>query len=170
MHLTSLDRINWILSQPSAVAKHFVALSTNKEKVTGFGIDAQNMFGFWDWVGGRYSLWSAIGLSISLSIGFDNFEKLLEGAYYMDQHFKTAPLEKNVRPQHTTLLKMSLTLISVDISPIGASHSRSSRHLVLKFLWRRNHSPAPIRPVFASLCRLLPAGRHGKQRQRCYKV
>lgn len=54
------------------------------------------MFGFWDWVGGRYSLWSAIGLSISLSIGFDNFEKLLEGAYYMDQHFKTAPLEKNV--------------------------------------------------------------------------
>lgn len=78
------------------MAKHFVALSTNKEKVTEFGIDANNMFGFWDWVGGRYSLWSAIGLSISLSIGFDNFEKLLEGAYFMDQHFKTAPLEKNV--------------------------------------------------------------------------
>lgn len=85
-----------ILFQPAAVAKHFVALSTNKEKVTGFGIDAKNMFGFWDWVGGRYSLWSAIGLSISLSIGFENFEKLLEGAYYMDQHFKTTPLEKNV--------------------------------------------------------------------------
>lgn len=88
----------WLLEHakdPSAVAKHFVALSTNQEKVTGFGIDAKNMFGFWDWVGGRYSLWSAIGLSISLSIGFDNFEKLLEGAYYMDQHFKTTPLEKN---------------------------------------------------------------------------
>lgn len=77
------------------MAKHFVALSTNNEKVTEFGIDAKNMFGFWDWVGGRYSLWSAIGLSISLSIGFDNFEKLLDGAYHMDQHFKTAPLNKN---------------------------------------------------------------------------
>lgn len=88
----------WLLEHAkdaSAVAKHFVALSTNKEKVTGFGIDAKNMFGFWDWVGGRYSLWSAIGLSISLSIGFENFEKLLDGAYYMDQHFKTTPLEKN---------------------------------------------------------------------------
>nr|BAM19819.1 phosphoglucose isomerase [Papilio xuthus] len=80
---------------PSAVAKHFVALSTNGEKVTAFGIDSKNMFGFWDWVGGRYSLWSAIGLSISLYIGYDNFEKLLEGANYMDQHFTTAPLEKN---------------------------------------------------------------------------
>lgn len=79
----------------SAVAKHFVALSTNQEKVTAFGIDAKNMFGFWDWVGGRYSLWSAIGLSISLSIGFDNFEKLLEGAYHVDQHFQTAPLAQN---------------------------------------------------------------------------
>lgn len=88
----------WLLEQakdPSAVAKHFVALSTNKEKVTEFGIDAKNMFGFWDWVGGRYSLWSAIGLSISLNIGFENFEKLLDGAYYMDQHFQTAPLDQN---------------------------------------------------------------------------
>lgn len=90
----------WLLEKakdPAAVAKHFVALSTNNEKVTAFGIDANNMFGFWDWVGGRYSLWSAIGLSISLSVGFENFEKLLEGAYYMDEHFKTAPLEQNVR-------------------------------------------------------------------------
>lgn len=71
-------------------------MSTNNEKVKEFGIDEKNMFGFWDWVGGRYSLWSAIGLSISLSIGFDNFEKLLEGAFYTDQHFRTAPLEKNV--------------------------------------------------------------------------
>lgn len=89
---------NWLLEQaknPSAVAKHFVALSTNNEKVTAFGIDPKNMFGFWDWVGGRYSLWSAIGLSICLAIGFENFEKLLEGAYFMDNHFKTAPLEKN---------------------------------------------------------------------------
>ncbi|XP_026332727.1 glucose-6-phosphate isomerase [Hyposmocoma kahamanoa] len=88
----------WFLEQakdPSAVAKHFVALSTNAEKVTGFGIDSKNMFGFWDWVGGRYSLWSAIGLSISLYIGFENFEKLLEGANFMDQHYTTAPLENN---------------------------------------------------------------------------
>ncbi|CAH1640771.1 unnamed protein product [Spodoptera littoralis] len=88
----------WFLEaakDPSAVAKHFVALSTNAEKVTAFGIDPNNMFGFWDWVGGRYSLWSAIGLSISLYIGYDNFEKLLEGASFMDQHFTTAPLEKN---------------------------------------------------------------------------
>ncbi|CAG9792930.1 unnamed protein product [Diatraea saccharalis] len=89
---------NWFLEQakdPAAVAKHFVALSTNGEKVTAFGIDPKNMFGFWDWVGGRYSLWSAIGLSISLYVGYDNFEKLLEGANFMDQHYLTAPLEKN---------------------------------------------------------------------------
>jgi len=78
------------------VARHFVALSTNEQKVKEFGIDVQNMFGFWDWVGGRYSLWSAIGLSICLSIGFENFEKLLSGAHFMDQHFCSAPLEKNV--------------------------------------------------------------------------
>lgn len=89
---------NWFLDvakDPSAVSKHFVALSTNGEKVSAFGIDPKNMFGFWDWVGGRYSLWSAIGLSISLYVGFENFEKLLEGASFMDNHFTTAPLEKN---------------------------------------------------------------------------
>lgn len=89
---------SWLMEHAqdaSAVAKHFVALSTNKEKVTEFGIDAKNMFGFWDWVGGRYSLWSAIGLSISLSIGFDNFEQLLAGAHHMDVHFQTAPLAEN---------------------------------------------------------------------------
>uniref|UniRef100_A0AAG5DNF5 Glucose-6-phosphate isomerase n=1 Tax=Anopheles atroparvus TaxID=41427 RepID=A0AAG5DNF5_ANOAO len=88
----------WFLercSETEQVAKHFVALSTNKEKVAAFGIDTKNMFAFWDWVGGRYSLWSAIGLSISLAIGFDNFEKLLEGAHYMDNHFMTAPLNEN---------------------------------------------------------------------------
>ncbi|XP_071116569.1 glucose-6-phosphate isomerase-like [Haliotis cracherodii] len=79
-----------------AVSKHFVALSTNAPKVKDFGIDEKNMFAFWDWVGGRYSLWSAIGLSIALSIGMDNFEQLLEGGHYMDQHFATAPLEQNI--------------------------------------------------------------------------
>ncbi|PIL27376.1 hypothetical protein GSI_10523 [Ganoderma sinense ZZ0214-1] len=78
------------------VAKHFVALSTNTKAVTAFGISEANMFQFWDWVGGRYSLWSAIGLSIALVIGYDNFEKLLKGAHGMDKHFRTAPLEKNL--------------------------------------------------------------------------
>ena len=78
------------------VAKHFVALSTNTKGVTEFGIDPDNMFEFWDWVGGRYSSWSAIGLSICLSVGFDNFEKLLRGAYEMDQHFETAAPEDNI--------------------------------------------------------------------------
>ncbi|ESK94827.1 glucose-6-phosphate isomerase [Moniliophthora roreri MCA 2997] len=78
------------------VAKHFVALSTNTKAVTAFGIDQANMFQFWDWVGGRYSLWSAIGLSIALVIGFDNFKALLQGAHGMDKHFKETPLEKNL--------------------------------------------------------------------------
>lgn len=79
-----------------AVAKHFVALSTNTAEVEKFGIDPANMFEFWDWVGGRYSLWSAIGLSIAISVGFDNFVELLTGGYEMDEHFRTAPLEKNI--------------------------------------------------------------------------
>lgn len=90
---------DWLLAaakDESAVAKHFVALSTNAKEVEKFGIDTTNMFEFWDWVGGRYSLWSAIGLSIALSIGFDNFEALLSGAHEMDKHFRTAPLEKNI--------------------------------------------------------------------------
>ena len=74
------------------VAKHFVALSTNSKAVQEFGIDLANMFAFWDWVGGRYSLWSAIGLSIALYIGMDNFEALLTGAHEMDIHFKTCLL------------------------------------------------------------------------------
>lgn len=78
------------------VAKHFVALSTNAKGVSEFGIDTANMFEFWDWVGGRYSLWSAIGLSISLGIGFDNFEELLQGAYEADVHFKEAVFEENI--------------------------------------------------------------------------
>jgi glucose-6-phosphate isomerase len=78
------------------IAKHFVALSTNAKAVADFGIDTANMFAFWDWVGGRYSLWSAIGLSIALYVGMDNFEALLTGGFEMDEHFKTAPLEQNM--------------------------------------------------------------------------
>lgn len=78
------------------IAKHFAALSTNAQEVAKFGIDTDNMFGFWDWVGGRYSLWSAIGLSIALSIGFENFEALLSGAHEMDKHFRTTPIEQNI--------------------------------------------------------------------------
>ncbi|WP_350306432.1 glucose-6-phosphate isomerase [Photorhabdus viridis] len=78
------------------VAKHFAALSTNEQEIKKFGIDTQNMFEFWDWVGGRYSLWSAIGLSIALSIGFDNFEQLLSGAHAMDQHFAHTQFEQNI--------------------------------------------------------------------------
>ena len=78
------------------VAKHFAALSTNGKAVAEFGIDTAKMFEFWDWVGGRYSLWSAIGLSIALSIGFDNFEQLLSGAHEMDKHFRNSPIEQNI--------------------------------------------------------------------------
>jgi len=89
----------WILKaigQESAVAKHFAALSTNSEAVAVFGIDPSMQFEFWDWVGGRYSSWSAIGLSIALAIGFENFEELLSGAFAMDEHFRNAPLEENI--------------------------------------------------------------------------
>ncbi len=79
-----------------AVPKHFVALSTNEAAVRAFGIDPANMFEFWDWVGGRYSLWSAIGLSIAVAIGFDRFEELLDGAHEMDEHFRTAKLDANM--------------------------------------------------------------------------
>ena len=89
----------WFLkSAPNeaAIAKHFVALSTNKSEVEKFGIDSKNMFGFSDWVGGRYSVWSAIGLSVCLYIGYDNFHQFLAGANAMDHHFHTAPLEQNI--------------------------------------------------------------------------
>ncbi|KAF1960602.1 Phosphoglucose isomerase [Byssothecium circinans] len=89
---------SWFLqsAKQEDIAKHFVALSTNVEEVTKFGIDKKNMFGFSDWVGGRYSVWSAIGLSVALYIGYDNFEQFLAGAQAMDQHFKNTPLEKNI--------------------------------------------------------------------------
>eukprot|EP01061_Rhynchopus_euleeides_P042505 TRINITY_DN7413_c1_g1_i1.p2 TRINITY_DN7413_c1_g1~~TRINITY_DN7413_c1_g1_i1.p2 ORF type:complete len:617 (+),score=316.96 TRINITY_DN7413_c1_g1_i1:45-1895(+) len=84
------------IAEEGAIAKHFIALSTNGKAVADFGIDTKNMFGFWDWVGGRYSLWSAIGMSIAIAIGFENFEELLTGAHTMDKHFCEAPLEQNV--------------------------------------------------------------------------
>ncbi|MBW3546481.1 MAG: glucose-6-phosphate isomerase, partial [Bacteroidetes bacterium] len=90
---------DWFLEQAGDlehVKKHFVAISTNAEAVAEFGIDTQNMFAFWDWVGGRYSLWSAIGLSIACTIGYENFEALLQGAHAMDEHFRTESFEKNI--------------------------------------------------------------------------
>ena len=95
----ALTAREWFLSSAQDikhVAKHFAALSTNADAVSEFGIDTENMFEFWDWVGGRYSLWSAIGLPISLALGFENFKGLLEGAFEMDTHFTTAPLEENM--------------------------------------------------------------------------
>ena len=90
---------NWFLDSakdPKTIAKHFVAISTHAENVAKFGIDTDNMFEFWDWVGGRYSLWSAVGLSIALYIGMDNFEELLQGAHEADLHFRNTPYEQNI--------------------------------------------------------------------------
>jgi glucose-6-phosphate isomerase len=97
--LTNSETIRkWFLKSASQkdVAQHFVAVSTNIQKVTEFGIDANNVFPMWDWVGGRFSLWSAVGLSISLAVGYDNYDKLLSGANQMDEHFKTADFDKNI--------------------------------------------------------------------------
>ena len=99
---------SWFLKeaiQEKHIAKHFVALSTNENEVIKFGIDPTNMFPFWDWVGGRYSLWSAIGLSIALSIGYERFSELLEGAHAMDEHFLQIPVEQN--------LPMTLALLGI---------------------------------------------------------
>ena len=95
----ALSGRDWFLAKandPAHVAKHFAALSTNASAVAEFGIDTENMFEFWDWVGGRYSLWSAIGLSICLAVGFDHFVELLEGAHDMDKHFTEAPMAENL--------------------------------------------------------------------------
>ncbi|MBK1678443.1 glucose-6-phosphate isomerase [Rhodospirillum rubrum] len=92
---TARDWLVGALGEP-AVARHFAALSTNAKAVSAFGIDTANMFEFWDWVGGRYSLWSAIGLPIAISVGFANFRALLDGAHAMDTHFREAPIERNL--------------------------------------------------------------------------
>ena len=106
----------WLLAaakDDGAVAKHFVALSTNESGVRGFGIDPANMFPFWDWVGGRYSVWSAIGLSVALAVGMDAFEEMLAGARGMDDHFRTAPLDQN--------LPVALALVGIwDNNFVGA--------------------------------------------------
>jgi glucose-6-phosphate isomerase len=89
----------WFIAQTgdaAAIGRHFVAVSTNMTATAAFGIDPERVFGFWDWVGGRYSLWSAIGLPIVLSLGMEVFERLLDGAYRMDRHFRSAPLEANL--------------------------------------------------------------------------
>ena len=97
--LTNSETIrSWFLksAKQEDVAKHFVAVSTNIQKVTEFGIDSNNIFPMWDWVGGRFSLWSAVGLSVSLAVGFDNFDKLLKGANQMDNHFEESSFDKNI--------------------------------------------------------------------------
>jgi len=97
--LTNAETVReWFLKHATQadVAKHFVAVSTNIKNVTAFGIDENNIFPMWDWVGGRFSLWSAVGLSIALAVGFDNFDGLLKGAHDMDEHFRTAPFEENL--------------------------------------------------------------------------
>jgi glucose-6-phosphate isomerase len=111
---------DWLLAaakDEKSVAKHFVALSTNEKEVRKFGIDPANMFEFWDWVGGRYSLWSAIGLSIALSVGYENFTELLAGAHAMDQHFLNTPPEKN--------LPMTLGLIGLWYNNFFGAHTEA---------------------------------------------
>src|SRR5581483_2481037 len=93
---TARDWILAALGDDSAIAKHFVAVSTNADEVSKFGIDVMNMFGFWDWVGGRYSMDSAIGLSTMIAIGADGFREMLDGFHAMDEHFRTAPFEQNL--------------------------------------------------------------------------
>ena len=120
---------SWLLGKPgfdpSAVAKHFVALSTNAKEVSAFGIDTANMFEFWDWVGGRYSLWSAIGLSIACVIGMDNFEELLAGGHEMDKHFRTAPLEHN--------LPVILGMLGIWYANFGPAETRAETHAILPY-------------------------------------
>ena len=137
---------DWLLAglkaSEAAVAKHFVAVSTNAEEVAKFGIDTANMFGFWDWVGGRYSMDSAIGLSTMLAIGPDNFRAMLAGFHEMDEHFRTAPFERN---------------LPVLMGLLG--------DLVQRFLRRPDRRRAALRAVSEALPRLSAAAHHGEQRQ-----
>lgn len=152
---------DWFLataSDKAHVAKHFVALSTNTAAVTSFGIAKENMFQFWDWVGGRYSLWSAIGLSIALVIGYDNFEELLKGAHGMDEHFLKTPLEDN--------LPVTLAILGIWYNDFyGAFSLNFFSFLLLCCLRCPNARASAVRPVSAQIRRLLPAGRHGVQWQ-----
>ena len=126
----------------AAIARHFVAVSTNAEEVAKFGIDTANMFGFWDWVGGRYSMDSAIGLSTMLAIGPDNFRAMLGGFHDMDEHFRSAPFERN--------LPVLLGLLA---------------RLVQQLLRRTDGGRAALRAVSEALSGLSPAADHGEQRQ-----
>ena len=137
---------DWLLKglggDAKAVAKHFVAVSTNAEKVSAFGIDTANMFGFWDWVGGRYSMDSAIGLSTMLAIGPENFRAMLDGFHEMDEHFRTAPFEKN--------LPVLMGLLAVWYTD---------------FLRRADRRGAALRAIPETLPGLPAAVDHGEQRQ-----
>ena len=136
----------WLLQTAKdeiAVAKHFVALSTNGAEVSKFGIDTANMFGFWDWVGGRYSLWSAIGLPIALAIGMDHFEEMLTGA---SRNGRALP-DRSARNQ----------------SPGDA---RASWNLVQQLFWSANARNFALRPVLASISRLFSTGGYGERRQK----
>ncbi|MFK7855711.1 MAG: glucose-6-phosphate isomerase [Granulosicoccus sp.] len=119
----------------SDISRHFVALSTNAEAVQAFGIDTQNMFGFWDWVGGRYSLWSAIGLSLVLSIGMDRFEQFLQGAHDMDQHAQTAPTSSN--------MPVMLALLTVWYNNFWQAHS----HLIAPYDQYLHRFPAYLQQL-----------------------
>jgi len=123
------------LGDDKAVAKHFVAVSTATQKVTEFGIDPANMFGFWDWVGGRYSLWSAIGLPIAVLLGMDNFEQLLAGAHALDKHFQTAPWSQN--------LPVLLGLIGV----WNANYLNAATHAVLPYDYALEYFPAYLQQL-----------------------
>jgi len=129
---------DWFLQSTASdkdVARHFVALSTNAEAVQAFGIDTRNMFGFWDWVGGRYSLWSAIGLSLVIAIGMDRFEQFLQGAYDMDQHVQTAPLESN--------MPVMLALLTVWYNNFWHAHS----HLIAPYDQYLHRFPAYLQQL-----------------------
>lgn len=142
---------DWLLkaakNDMAAVAKHFVALSTNSQKVTEFGIAESSMFGFWEWVGGRYSLWSAIGLSIACHLGFDNFRALLDGAYFADQHFLTAPFGKNIPVIMALLGKFFWVNLTSFVKFL--LHSNTYRNMVYKLLWGRDTCNITLRSVFA---------------------
>lgn len=121
---------SWLIGHAgsdAAVARHFVAVSTNAEAVSAFGIDTDNMFGFWDWVGGRYSLWSAIGLPIVLQIGADAFDRLLAGAHAMDEHFRTAPLEQNLPVIMALLGIWNIDFLDAPTQVIAPYHQRLHR-------------------------------------------
>ena len=137
---------DWLLAglggEQAATARHFVAVSTNAEEVTKFGIDTANMFGFWDWVGGRYSMDSAIGLSTMLAIGPDNFRAMLGGFHEIDEHFRTAPFERN--------LPVLMGLLAVWYN---------------NFFGAQTVARVALRAVPQALSRLSPAAHHGEQRQ-----